>query len=94
MAGSADITNKVDVVMTYKRKAELSGDERVLTVSKNRLKGKLALGDQAIPLYYDPASKRISDKWEEFNRCYGWERDRNGFAKMTEKQAEQMEIPF
>jgi hypothetical protein len=64
----------------------------MLTVSKNRLTGRLAIGDRAISLYYDPASKRISDNRENFTRPYGWETDKNGFV--TLEQAEQLEIPF
>lgn len=49
VSGSADITNKVDVVMTYKRDKDLPENERLLTVSKNRLTGKLAVDGKAIP---------------------------------------------
>ncbi|MGI6068879.1 MAG: AAA family ATPase [Blautia sp.] len=60
VAGSADITNKVDIVLTYKREADLAENERLLSVSKNRLTGKLAVGEQALHLYYDPVSKRVN----------------------------------
>ncbi|MFR7901546.1 MAG: hypothetical protein ACLU6Y_18320 [Ruminococcus sp.] len=78
VSGSADITNKVDVVMTYKRDKDLLDDERLLTVSKNRLTGKLAVGGKAIHLYFDEASKRIGDDTPGFysplwmgRRCRG-----------------------
>lgn len=45
-------------------------------------------------LYYDDASKRISDNVEEFTRSYGWEADKTGFVPVTQEQIEQMEIPF
>lgn len=61
VAGSGDITNKADIVLTYKRGKDLPDDERMLSVSKNRLTGKLAVKDDEIHLFYDPASKRISD---------------------------------
>lgn len=89
VSGSADITNKVDIVMTYKKVKGLPDDERVLTVSKNRLTGKLAVGEKAIPLFYDEASKRISDNRDAFLKPYGWETEKDGFISV-----EQMEIPF
>lgn len=92
VSGSSDITNKVDVVMTYKRDKTLSDDERLLTISKNRLTGKLAIGAKAIKLYFDEASKRISDNRDDFRKPYGWETDTAGF--MTVNDMEQMEIPF
>lgn len=90
VAGSADITNKVDVVMTYKRDLE---DEtaRVLTISKNRLTGKLAVGNGAIHMFYDESSKRISDNIQGFDQPYGWEEGGIGFLSVDEVQ---MEIPF
>ena len=92
VSGSSDITNKVDVVMTYKRDKTLPDDERLLTISKNRLTGKLAIGAKAIKLYFDEASKRISDDKDNFRKPYGWETDTAGF--MTVNDMEQMEIPF
>ena len=94
VSGSADITNKVDVVMTYKRDKDLPDNITRLSVSKNRLTGKLAAGEKALTLYYDEASKRISDNREDFTRCYGWEADENGFVSVTQEQMKQMEIPF
>lgn len=92
VSGSSDITNKVDVVMTYKRDKTLSDDERLLTISKNRLTGKLAIGAKAIKLYFDEASKRISDNRDNFRKPYGWEADLNGFMPVADM--EQMKIPF
>ena len=94
VSGSADITNKVDIVMTYKRNlASFENAERVVTVSKNRLTGKLAVGEAAIPLYYDEASKRICEDKADFIKPYGWEKDEDGFIQITQEQAGQMEIP-
>lgn len=92
VSGSADITNKVDVVMTYKRDKDLPENERLLTVSKNRLTGKLAVDGKAIHLYFDEASKRIGDDTAVFTVPYGWEEDTGGFISI--EQLEQMEIPF
>lgn len=95
VSGSADITNKVDIVMTYKRNlASFENAERVVTVSKNRLTGKLAVGEAAIPLCYDEASKRICEDKADFIKPYGWEKDEDGFIQITQEQAGQMEIPF
>ena len=92
VSGSADITNKVDVVMTYKRDKDLPENQRLLTISKNRLTGKLATGEKALTLYYDETSKRISDTAASFTAPYGWEEDTDGFISID--QIEQMEIPF
>lgn len=92
VSGSSDITNKVDVVMTYKRDKKMPDTERLLTISKNRLTGKLAVGEKSVTLYYDEASKRISDNREDFRKPYGWETDQDGFISIS--QIEQMEIPF
>lgn len=94
ISGSADITNKVDVVLTYKRDKNLNENQRLLTVSKNRLTGRLATGEKALTLYYDEASKRISDNTNDFTQRYGWEADKNGFVPVTQEEIEQMEIPF
>ena len=79
-------------VMTYKRDKSLPDNERLLIISKNRLTGRLALGEKAIKLYYDEASKRISDNCEEFRKPYGWETDQDGFVPVD--SIKQMEIPF
>lgn len=79
IAGSGDITNKVDIVATYKRGRELPETERLLSVSKNRLTGRLAVGEQEIHLFYDPVSKRISDNKDNFDKRYGWIND-DGFV--------------
>ena len=52
----------------------------------------MALGEKAIKLYYDEASKRISDNCEEFRKPYGWETDQDGFVPVD--SIKQMEIPF
>jgi len=93
VAGSSDITNKVDVVMTYKRGVEATDDNiRFLSVSKNRLTGRLAVGTKEIELFYDPTSKRINDNKERLQRRYSWESDELDFVPIAE--GEQMNIPF
>lgn len=92
VAGSGDITNKVDIVMTYKRGKDLPEDERLLSVSKNRLTGRIAVGEKEIHLFYDPVSKRISDDRADFEKSYEWERGKEGFQDLTEQEL--LEIPF
>lgn len=71
VSGSADITNKVDVVMSYDRVGDKKDpdaerdDVRVLRITKNRLTGKLG----QIKLYFSDDSKRINDE-EDFIRYY------------------------
>jgi len=88
ISGSADIANKVDVVVNYLRDDELPDTERMLTVTKNRLTGKLTKKDEGIRLYYDEVSKRISEGQDEY-KVYGWEGDKDGFMSVTDE-----EIPF
>jgi len=71
VSGSADITNKVDVVMSYQRcKArkdeEPDDSERELWITKNRLTGKLAMGDNAILLKYENGTRRITGAEQSF----------------------------
>ena len=66
VSGSADITNRVDVVMSYDRDEKLADDVRVLKITKNRLTGKLG----KVELYYSDDSKRISDDPANFAKDY------------------------
>ena len=89
ISGSADITNRVDVVMSYHRDNDLMEDERYLTVTKNRLTGRLTKG-KGIKLYYNDKSKRISGEQDDMKKAYGWERQQDGFVPV----ADQEELPF
>ncbi len=90
VSGSADITNKASIVMTYSRVIhdgeELDPTERRLSVIKNRLTGKL--GD--VLVYYSDDSKRIVGPDKQFNKCYIMP----AFGMETEINDEEMEIPF
>ena len=90
VSGSADITNKASVVMTYSRiivdKQEPDPSERKLEVIKNRLTGKL--GD--VHVYYSEDSKRIVGPDQNFKRCY----IQPDFGLDVEINDEEMEIPF
>ena len=74
VSGSSDITNKVDVVMSYSRSEEKDATyQGVLQVTKNRLWGKLLMGKDAIRLRYSETSKRVYDDRPGKPRVYGWE---------------------
>ena len=77
VSGSSNITNLCDVVMRYTEPeddaAKDAKADRVLQVYKNRLNGKL--NTKGIPLYYEDASKRISEARERFDWNTGWESD-------------------
>lgn len=63
--GSGNITNAVDVVLNYDTGPEKFGKpDRILSVNKNRLTGDLSDG---INLWYDPASKRITERANDFS---------------------------
>lgn len=64
VSGSADITNRVDVVMSYDKDPQRGDNIRVLKVTKNRISGKL----DSYTMYYSDQSKRISD----IENVFGW----------------------
>ena len=65
VSGSSDITNAVSFVFNYQRAAENEDCDSYLMITKNRMNGKLLVGDNAIPLYYSEKSKRISENPNE-----------------------------
>lgn len=70
VSGSSNITNLADVVMWYEKGDENAECDRILKVTKNRLNGKTGKG---IELWFDEASKRISERAGWFNWKLGWE---------------------
>ena len=86
ISGSADITNKADIVFTYKRSKELGDSVRKLSISKNRLTGKLAVGEKEISLFFDEASKRISDRESDFTKVFTWEEAQLKFGWIEENE--------
>lgn len=67
VAGSADITNRVDVVVNYVRNPDKAEDEpascdSLLAVTKNRLFGTLTKAKAPIELFYSRRSKRITSR--------------------------------
>lgn len=70
VSGSADITNKASLVLTYSRITH-NGDEpdptvRALSVTKNRLTGKLG----TVKVYFSEDSKRISENSVDTDKKY------------------------
>lgn len=85
VSGSADITNRVDVVMSYDRdKKRNQNDLRVLKVTKNRMTGY----NLDMDLYFSDFSKRISDTPNEFTKFYL----KSEFMPVTDEMMEV--IPF
>lgn len=60
VSGSSDITNAVSFVFNYERAKDGEDYDSKLMVTKNRLNGKLLIGDNAIKLHYSEKSKRVS----------------------------------
>ena len=73
VAGSGDITNKVDIVMNYDRASEGADHDGELTISKNRLAGTLRMGKNKIMLNYSAKTKRVFGM-RTLNKRYGWEK--------------------
>ena len=83
VSGSSDITNKVDIVMSYQRVDDSTEYNGRLTVTKNRLGGKYAVGENAINLLYSERTKRIYSKSSK--QCkYGWDIEYNDFEEIGE----------
>lgn len=74
ISGSGDITNKVDTVIFYGRQNSTEDGMGHITVTKNRLTGKLAVGKNTIETQYSRSSKRIATGDHDAERSYGWER--------------------
>ena len=73
VSGSSDITNRVDVVLSYQKNSEEESVGGRLMVLKNRMTGRLASKDHPISLAYDERSKRLYSANGNPNFHYGWE---------------------
>lgn len=82
VAGSADITNKADVVMSYQRVENDDSCDSTLSITKNRLFGKYANKENAIKLFYSEKTKRIFP-YGQYPKRYGWEK---GFTPIMEEE--------
>ena len=88
VSGSADITNKVDVVISYGRALKEDDYDGKITVTKNRLIGTLALYEDAVKVYYDTRTKRIKSITNDPNRIYNWQ------TKWLEVSDDDQDMPF
>lgn len=73
VSGSSDITNRVDIVLSYERADKQDSRKSFLSITKNRLTGKLKTGDNKIELFFSDKTKRIADL-KSTQRHYGWEK--------------------
>ena len=103
ISGSGDVANRVDVIMSYQRLPKKKGEEeddskRVIWVTKNRLTGKLATGDKALKVKYEPGTRRITDEDSNFGWRCRWDADEPVVRAESEPeppvQYDYSEIPF
>jgi hypothetical protein len=85
VSGSSDITNAVSFVLNYERAADNEECDGKLSITKNRMNGKLLTGENAIGLFYSQKSKRILSSV--------YEKKQYGCFKMEELSADD-ELPF
>ena len=91
ISGSADITNKADIVLSYGRKEkgrageDLPDDVRILHVLKNRLNGRLTKED-GIKLVFHDKSKRIAESTSGFFALH--------YLPVTLTEEEVEDLPF
>lgn len=89
VAGSGDITNRVDTVLIYSREEDL-GDgisRSSLCLTKNRINGKLIV-NQPIRMVYSLSSKRITPIDSPRQKRYGWEQS------MSAEERPEPDLPF
>lgn len=84
VSGSSDITNRVDLVMSYAKNPDDESPGGKIFVMKNRLSGKLALKDNAIQVSYDPVSKRIYSPSAGPNVKYFWEIPKKKYSPLDD----------
>lgn len=94
ISGSGNIPNLAHVVLRYFRPQEAEDGstpcDRRISVLKNRHNGKLHSG---IDLYYEEASKRISERFNDFSWDLGWNDVDQGFIPIEDDDLPD-EIPF
>lgn len=73
VSGSADVTNKVDIVINYSRAKDDEQHDSNIQVGKNRLVGTLRRGENAIKMAYSPKTKRVY-ALRSLDKRYGWEK--------------------
>lgn len=93
VSGSGDISNRVDVGISYARPADYDEDNPnmpngLAAIIKNRNNGKLTRKGNEIRLLYNPKTKRIMSFDRPSNKTYGWEKDH--FIEIPETE----DLPF
>jgi len=89
VSGSADVTNKADVVLTCSRDKEVDMINHV-QILKNRLFGRQRIGKNDIKLLYSEKSRRMYTNKEYGDMKYGWEIPK-GFSLVNLPDAD---LPF
>ena len=89
VSGSADVTNKADVVLSCSRDKETAGINYI-QILKNRLLGRHRMGKNAIKLMYSEKSRRMYLNPAAGEIKYGWE-NAKGF---TVVDLPEEELPF
>lgn len=83
ISGSGDITNLALITIAYEKNKELSSDQRLCKVSKNRLFGKV--NTDGWILEFNEKSKRIYGAGDDVNVDYGWNTQNDGFSGADEE---------
>ena len=86
VSGSADVTNKVDIVINYSRAKDEDQHDSNIQVGKNRLVGTLRRGENAIKMVYSPKTKRVYEE-RSLDKHYGWE-------QMGTDVTDEIDVPF
>lgn len=86
VSGSSNITDRVDIVMSYGRAKDEDPYDSRLQIGKSRLVGILKLGADAIPLGYSPKSKRVFGL-RSLDKRYGWE-------QQEPEPVDDIDVPF
>lgn len=86
--GTSDIGNLSMVTLSYGRDKDISPEQRLIKISKNRLFGKI--NTNGWTLSYDEKSKRIYGAKDDVNMEYGWNIV-DGFASVEDIPEE---VPF
>lgn len=78
ISGSSDISNLASVVLGYDKDDDLQEEQRMLTLSKNRLFGKTG----SWIMEYDERSKRVYGERDDVNKEYSW--NKSGWEDSTD----------
>lgn len=74
IAGSSNIGNLSDTIITYSRPSESNEYQREISILKNRWNNDKGVGAPPIGLFFDEDSKRISEK-STFGWTHGWNKN-------------------